>query len=279
MTQLTSADTTKSVKLQKGGPVPLYYQLKEILRSWITEGHFNTGEKFPSESELQKYFEVSRITVRRALAELVEEGFLTREQGRGSFVVKPWLKEPLGPLTSFTEEMKKRGIPCTSTILDFRILAEGEVAKRMSLRPDELFVRLQRVRLVYGEPIALQTNYVRHRFCPDLIERGLKDGSLYKTLEAGYGLRLGWAVQTMVAKPADEYEAQVLQIKPGQPLLAFERLTYLENGEPIEYVRSIYRGDRYQFVMTLRRVRENNASKGGGELDSKDAFDSLSKAK
>ncbi|MEM1867553.1 MAG: GntR family transcriptional regulator [Thermosphaera sp.] len=238
----------------------MYYQLKEILRSWITGGYFDTGARFPSEQELQKRFGVSRITVRRALAELVEEGFLTREQGRGSFVVKPWLREPLGLLTSFTEEMKKRGIPCTSKILDFQILIDKEVAQKMSISLDEKVIRLQRVRFAYDEPIALQTNYIRYKFCPDLIDRGLIEESLYKTLEEVYGLRLMWAEQTMVAKPADDYEAQLLKIKPGQPLLAFERLTYLENGEVIEYVRSVYRGDRYKFVMALKRVREHNFS-------------------
>lgn len=250
--------STARTSLRKDSPIPLYYQLKEILRSWIIEGHFDTGAKFPSEQELQRRFGVSRITVRRALTELVDEGFLTREQGRGSFVVKPWLREPLGPLTSFTEEMRKRGIPCASKILDFQVVTDQEVAQKMSVPLDEQIIRLQRVRFAYGEPIALQTNYIRHKFCPDLVNRGLIDDSVYKTLEEGYGLRLMWAEQTMVAKPADEYEAQLLKSKPGHPLLAFERLTYLENGEVIEYVRSVYRGDRYKFVMTLKRVRENN---------------------
>ena len=245
-------------ELRRDSPVPLYYQLKEILRSWITEGKFNAGEKFPSETELQEQFGVSRITVRRALAELVNEGFLLREQGRGSFVVKPWLKEPLGPLTSFTEEMRKSGIPCSSQILEFSLVSDREIAQKMSISLNEHFVRLQRVRIAYNEPIALQTNFIRYKFCPDLVERGLLEDSLYKTLEVVYGLKLCWAKQVLVAKPADEYEARVLQIKAGQPLLAFERLTYLETGEPIEFVRSVYRGDKYKFVMILKRIKEDN---------------------
>jgi GntR family transcriptional regulator len=198
---------------------------------------------------LQEQFGVSRITVRRALAELVNEGFLLREQGRGSFVVKPWLKEPLGPLTSFTEEMRKSGIPCSSQILEFSLVSDREIAQKMSILLNEHFVRLQRVRIAYNEPIALQTNFIRYKFCPDLVERRLL---------VVYGLKLCWAKQVLVAKPAGEYEARVLQIKAGQPLLAFERLTYLETGEPIEFVRSVYRGDKYKFVMILKRIKEDN---------------------
>jgi len=137
-------------------------------------------------------------------------------------------------------------------------VSDREIAQKMSISPNEHFVRLQRVRIAYNEPIALQTNFIRHKFCPDLIERGLLEDSLYKTLEVVYSLKLCWAKQVLVAKPADEYEARVLQIKVGQPLLAFERLTYLETGEPIEFVRSVYRGDKYKFVMTLKRIKEDN---------------------
>ncbi|MBC7344772.1 MAG: GntR family transcriptional regulator [Clostridia bacterium] len=247
-------------RLDPRSPVPLYYQLKEIFRSWITSGNFDSNQRFPSESELQERFRVSRMTIRRALSELVSEGFLVREQGRGSFVVKPWLKEQLGPLTSFTEEMRKSGIPCSSQILEFSLVFDGEIAQKMSISLNEHLVRLQRVRIAYNEPIALQTNFIRYKFCPDLIERGLLEDSLYKTLEVAYGLKLCWAKQVLFAKPADEYEARVLQIKAGHPLLAFERLTYLETGEPIEYVRSVYRGDKYRFVMTLKRIKEDNST-------------------
>jgi len=95
--------------LDRKSPVPLYYQLKEIFRSWISDGKFDSDGRFPSESELQERFGVSRMTVRRALSELVHEGFLVREQGRGSFVVKPRVKDELRRLTSFTEDMRLRG--------------------------------------------------------------------------------------------------------------------------------------------------------------------------
>jgi len=241
------------ISLDRTSPVPLYYQLKEIFRSWIISGKFDSERRFPSESELQERFGVSRMTVRRALSELVHEGFLVREQGRGSFVVKPRVQDQLRRLTSFTEDMQLRGLPTESRILDFRVVQDGEVARKMEIPEDEELVQLRRLRLVEGEAIAIQNAFIRHRFCPGIVERGLVGGSLYKTLEEGYGLRLGRALQTIEAKPADEYEAKMLKVEPGQPVLSLERLTYLQDGQAIEYVRSTYRGDRYRFTVELKR--------------------------
>lgn len=239
--------------VDRSSPVPLYYQLKEIFRSWISSGKFDSDGRFPSEAELQQRFGVSRMTVRRALSELVNEGFLIREQGRGSFVVRPRVQDQLRRLTSFTEDMQLRGLSTESRILDFRVLHDQEVARKMGIPEDEELVQLRRLRLVEGEAIAIQNAFVRHRFCPGIVDRGLADGSLYKTLEEGYGLRLGRALQTVEAKPADEYEAKLLKLEIGQPVLVLERLTYLVGGEPIEYVRSVYRHDRYRFTVELGR--------------------------
>jgi len=239
--------------LQRSSPVPLYYQLKEIFRSWIISGRFNSGERFPSESELEKHFQVSRMTIRRALTELVNEGFLIRERGRGSFVIRPRMQSHLRRLTSFTEDMQMRGLRTDSKFLDFHVVRDAEAAGKMGIAEGEELVQIRRLRLVEGEPVALQNAYVRHAFCPEIIERGLIDGSLYRTLEDGYGLKLGRALQTVEAKPADEYEANLLGLLVGQPVLILERLTYLASGEPIEYVRSSFRGDRYRFVIELVR--------------------------
>ncbi|MGC9529337.1 MAG: GntR family transcriptional regulator [Candidatus Bipolaricaulaceae bacterium] len=240
-------------RLDRGSPIPLYYQLKEILRSWIISGKFDDARRFPSERKLEDRYRVSRMTVRRALSELVREGFLFREQGRGSFVVKPHLKDQLRRLTSFTEDMHLRGLSSHTRTLSLHLVHDSEVTQKLNTAPEEELVRLQRLRYVEGEPIALQTAFVRHRYCPGLAERQLTEGSLYKTLEEEYDLRLGRALQTVEAKPADEYEAKLLQVGIGQPVLVLERLTFLWDGTPIEYVRSTYRGDRYRFTVELNR--------------------------
>jgi GntR family transcriptional regulator len=186
------------------------------------------------------------MTVRRALSELVHEGFLVREQGRGSFVVCPRVQDQLRRLTSFTEDMQLRGLSTESRVLDFQVVRDKEVAQKMGISEDEELVQLRRLRFVEGGPVAIQNAFVRHRFCPGIVKRGLVEGSLYKTLEEGYGLKLGRGVQTVEAKPADDYEADLLKLRLGQPVLIF-------NNEPLEYTRSSYRGDRYRFIIELVR--------------------------
>ncbi|RLE29310.1 phosphonate metabolism transcriptional regulator PhnF, partial [Candidatus Acetothermia bacterium] len=163
------------------------------------------------------------------------------------------VQDQLRYLTSFTEDMRLRGLPTGSRILDFRLVHDPEVAKAMGIPESEELVQLRRLRLVRDDPVAIQNAFIRHRFCPGLVERGLMEGSLYATLERGYGLKLGRAIQTVEAKPADEYEARLLGIELGQPVLLLERLTFLKGGEPVEYVRSAYRGDRYRFTVELPR--------------------------
>jgi GntR family transcriptional regulator len=250
---MTYRQDVGAMTLDRRSPVPLRYQLKEIFRSWISSGIFDSDKRFPSESELQERFQVSRMTIRLALSELVSEGFLVREQGRGSFVARPRVQDQLGRLTSFTEDMRLRELPTESQVLDFQVICDEEVGRRMEISEDEELVQLRRLRLVEGEPLAIQNAFIRHRFCPGIVEQGLVEGSLYKTLEEGYGLRLGRAVQTVGAKPADEYEAKLLSLRVGQPVLVLERLAYLQNGEPLEYVRSAYRGDRYTVKVELAR--------------------------
>jgi len=239
--------------LDPHSPIPLYYQLKQILHSWIVTGKYESKQRFPSERELQELYDVSRMTIRRALSELVNEGFLVREQGRGSFVIKPRLQDRLGSLTSFTEDMNQRGLSTRAKVVFIQVVLDKEVAQKMSIPPEEELVKLQRVRSVGREPLALQTAFIRHSFCPGLVERGLDSGSLYKTLENVYGLEIGHAQQVFEAKPADEYEARMLNINVGFPVLLLERLTYLHNRAPIEYVRSAYRGDKYRFTVELKR--------------------------
>ncbi len=251
--RMYSQVTLPGQSLDRRSPVPLYYQLKEILTSWISSGQFDSDGRFPSETELQARFNVSRMTVRRALSDLVAEGFLFREQGRGSFVVRHRFQDQLRRLTSFSEDILLRGLATTVRFLFFQVVRDAEAARKMGVPDDEELVCIRRVRLVEGEPLAVQSAYVRHRFCPGIVENGLVDGSLYRTLEEVYGLRLGRAIQTLVAKPADQYEAELLEIPPGQPVLVMERTTYLQDGASIECVFSSYRGDRFRFTVELRR--------------------------
>ncbi len=138
-----------------------------------------------------------------------------------------------------------------SRTLDFRVVRDEEAARKTEIPEGEELVQSRRLRLVEGVAIAIQNAFIRHRFYPGIVERGLIGGSLYKTLENAYGLRLGRAIQTVEAKPADGYEAKLLDIEIGQPVLG--RPAYLADGGPAEDVRSTYRGDQYPFTVELVR--------------------------
>jgi len=239
--------------MDRRSPVPLYHQIKEILKSWIATSRFSPQDRFPAERELEAHFKVSRMTIRRAVSELVEEGFLYREQGRGCFIACPRMEHELGRLTSFTEDMRVRNLGTTARILSFGVVKDSEVASRLGVPDDEELVKLVRVRFILDEPAALQTAYILRSVAYDLSDTELLDGSLYKTLEMVYGLQIGHAEQTIESRSAGEHEALLLGIRRCTPVLGLERLTYLHNGTAFEFVRSTYRGDKYRFIVALRR--------------------------
>ena len=239
--------------VDRKSPIPLYFQLKQILHRGILQGVYQKAQQLPSERELQNIYGLSRMTIRRALSELVNDGFLIRQPGRGSFVTRPRLQDRVGRLTSFSEDMQLRGLDSHSKILAVRLVTDEDVAFQMGINAGEELVKLERVRLVEGEPMALQTAFLRHRYCPGLTDAALLGGSLYETLEERYGLYIARAEQTWEARPAKAREAELLQIEQGLPVLRLERLTFLADGAPVEYVRSTYRGDRYRFTAEMRR--------------------------
>jgi len=239
--------------LDRASPVPLYHQIKQTLQSWISSGRFSPQDRFPAERELEEFFKVSRVTIRRAVGELAEEGYLYREQGKGCFVARPRMEYELGRLTSFTEDMKGRALRTKAHVLHFGVVRDPDVALRLAESEDEELIKLVRVRSIDDEPVALQSAYVLRSVAHDLADRSLIEGSLYKTLETHYGLRIGYAEQTIESRAAADHEAVLLGIRSHTPVLALERLTYLHTGEAFEFVRSTYRGDKYRFTVALRR--------------------------
>jgi GntR family transcriptional regulator len=243
--------------LRKQWPLPIYYQLKEALREQIESGVLKPHERLPSERELEETYHISRMTARRALSELEVEGYVYRQQGRGSFVAEPKIRQGLLRLTSFTEDMHARGLVPGARVIDVEVLSgDEELARRLKAAPDEQFVKIQRVRLANGEPMSLETSFLRRKFCEGIEKIDFTDRSLYKMLRDRYGIYLSRAEQVLEVKLADEYEAEILGVKKGAPMWMMERLTYLEDERTaIEYVRSIYRGDRYKLYAELDTKR------------------------
>lgn len=230
---------------------PLYQQLKTILLEKIASGEFSPHSQLPSERELSETYNMSRMTVRQALSELAQEGWVYTQQGKGTFVDAQKLSQPL-VITGFTERMQALGITPSSTIIDQHVEeASGDVASRLKLSPGSPVFYIHRVRLADDVPILLEQAYVSLKLCPRVANYDYGQQSLYEVLRGECNVNLLRADQTLEAVLARPEEAQLLKLELPAALMLRLRVTYASTDEPIEYVRGLYRGDRYKFDITL----------------------------
>jgi GntR family transcriptional regulator len=240
--------------LKRGAPVPLYHQLKTALLRDIEAGRWRPGDRIPTEDALIERFGVSKITVRQALRDLVQLGYIRREQGRGTFVQGPPLEEGPRELKSFTSEMRSHGFLATSRVLEQTVVpAPGDVAEHLQIGESTRVFRLRRLRLADGEPMGMQTAFIPAGLVPGIERLAFTDASLYEILGSRYALFPVSARETHRAVAVAEDVALLLRAAPGSPALAAERLTLLADGKPMEFVQSIMRGDRYKIVLDLTR--------------------------
>jgi GntR family transcriptional regulator len=222
------------------------------------------GQAIPSERRLSEQLGVSRLTVRAALDELVHEGYLTRRRGSGTYVSRPKIAQPL-TLTSFSEDMRRRGMVPGSRTLDLGTVSAGaRLGRRLRLPPEELIVRVRRLRLADGEPMALEVLHVPASLVPGLTAADLENSSFYELLQDRYGVVVASGTQTIEPTVTNDEESRALGVPLHSPAFLFERTTLNQWGRPIEFVRSFYRGDRYQLVTELlpRRGRDGRVGLG-----------------
>jgi len=241
--------------LSKKNKLPLYHQLKAIIEERIESGEWAPGAQVSSERELCEQFKISRITVRQALAELVVEGRLTRDQGRGTFVAKPRIEQQLTQLTGFTQDMQARGQRPGATVLQLEAAtAPPAQARALQLKPVEPVVLLKRLRLADGEPLAVETAYLPDRLCHGLLSENLEDRSLYKLLTEKFNIAPARAEQQIEAVACPAAEAKLLRIRKNSPVLHMHRTTFDRDDRPFERVESYYRGDKYVFRAELTNL-------------------------
>ncbi|TVT27504.1 GntR family transcriptional regulator [Amycolatopsis cynarae] len=235
----------------RGQREPKYWALKQHLLDLLDT--LPPGSPIPTERSLATEFAVSRTTVRQALADLTAEGRLHRVQGKGTFAAEPKLAQRL-QLSSYTEDMRAQGREPSSKLLEMEELpSEPDMAKLLGIRSGTKILRLRRLRLADGEPMALETTHL-----PISRFRGLRKhisggGSLYEVLRETYGVEMDRAEETIETSLAGPQEAELLGADVGMPVLLLSRHSFGADGKPVEFVRSIYRGDRYKFVTTLTR--------------------------
>jgi GntR family transcriptional regulator len=242
------------ITLSKDLPIPLYHQLKTLLLEQIRAGEMKPNDRLPAEDELAATHGVSKATVRQALNDLAVAGVLRREQGRGTFVAEPKLAQGPREMTSFTDEMRSRGLRPSSKVLNHDIIiAEADIAEKLRVTEGSQVMRLRRLRLADDEPMGIQTAYLSLALAPRLMEEEFTNASLYEALERKYSLRPARAQETYVAALLDRADAKLLKVAAASPALSAERVSYLSSGQPLEVTYSIMRGDRYQIVLDLTR--------------------------
>lgn len=227
-------------------------RLQELLEEYVASAE--TGQRLPSERELAARHGVARMTVRGALDALVAQGLVRRVQGQGTFVAEPKLAQP-SVLTSFSEDMAARGMTARSIVLAQEVvLAPEAVARRLELSVSAPIVRLERVRTGDHDPIALERSHLPSARFPGLEGHDLRERSLYVVLAEEYGCTLATSVQRIAALTLTDAEAHLLHAPPATPALRIERVTRDTDGVPVEFVRSVYRGDRFELHTAQDRL-------------------------
>ncbi len=223
----------------------------------------DVGHSIPSERQLTGDLGVSRLTVRAALDDLVRDGYLERRHGSGTYVTEPKIAQPL-TLTSFSNDMRRRGmVPGNRTLELATILAGARLAHKLAVSPDARIVRVKRLRLADSKPMAMEVLHVHEALVPGLTRSDFEDHSFYDLLAERYGIVIASGTQSIEPTVTNEEESEVLGVPLHSPAFLFERTTVSESGRIVEFVRSIYRGDRYRLVADLVLQRGRNGRSAG----------------
>jgi GntR family transcriptional regulator len=239
------------IEMDKTSPIPIYFQLKQGIERMIDAGELRAGQALPSENELSRLFRISPMTVRRAMAELVNAGYVHRERGRGTFVSPRRMQHQLEHLISFTEDMKARRMqPSSQILLLEQAPPPAALVQRLNWSPDGMMTRIKRVRLADQVPVGIHDSYLNG---VQVTRTELENAeSLYALLEEK-GILLVEGEESIEAIAADTEASALLGVAPGAPLLQAIRCSWDAAGQLIEYVVAQYHADLYRYTIRLKR--------------------------
>lgn len=233
--------------LDKNGFIPLYYQIQRTLMERIRSGELGEGDSLASEEELARIYQVSRMTARQALHGLKTSGYAFSQKGRGTFVTRPKLEKNIMHLRGFTEDMKQRGMAPSSRLLEQTVVkATSDLAEQLKVKAEEIVMRLRRLRLADGIPMAIEESHIPLKQFPGLERFDFSKQSLYYILRENFGVRVAWADEVIEALPATREESELLTIPKKASVLSISRIIMTTEEIPIEVACSRYRGDRYR---------------------------------
>ncbi len=246
---------TAKIKLPLGrlSPTePLYSQIADRLSEQINTGKLTPGSRLPPERELSQTLGVNRMTLRQALHLLESQGLLVRRQGDGTYVAEPVIERQAGKLFSFTNGMQRRGYTPGGKIVTLtQHPVDVTVARNLKLRADAPVYDLYRLRLIGDEPVMLEHFIIPVQHFPNLDQHDLARRSMYEVMSKEYGVKVTTARQSLEPVVAGKFEAKLLDIKKGAPLMLERRVSFDQDNRPVEYGNDLYRGDRFRFVTEM----------------------------
>ena len=238
----------------------LYARIEETIAIEIAQGEYRPGDQLPTEDALLQRFQVSRITVRRAIQNLVSRGLLEIRRGLGTFVRSPRIEAELTKLTGFVEDMNAAGRKATARVVSQSIVAaSARVAERLQLAKGTKVMQIKRVRLAGGLPISFDETYLPLPLGKQIVRNDLRLHPIFTLLEEEYGVQLVEADYELEAVNATEAVADALQVRAGSPIFQIERTSMTTGNQPVDYEVLSYRGDSVRFVTKLLRHPGNPA--------------------
>lgn len=237
----------------KDSPIPYHYQLSELIRRLILQRQWKPGDKLPSEREFCQTFDLSRITVRKALDSVEAEGLIQTNKGVGTFVseqkyLEKWASFPIG----FTDAIAKQGYQVETRVLALETIpCTKRIAKELELSLGDMVVHLYRLRFIAQEPILIVSSYLPQQLVPEIEQNDFTHQSLYQVLRTNYQLQIHSIRRGIEAVAASEREAKLMQVKVGTPLLQIESTSYTADRRPMEFYVARRRGDRARFEFEL----------------------------
>jgi len=243
---------TERFVLDEKSPIPLYHQVEQIIEARIAQKE-TFGKMLPREMDLLGIFGVSRATIKRVTDNLVAKGLIERQRAIGTRIIDGAVTEDLGRLQSYSEQMKKLGLDISTEMLGVEIVAPTKaIAERLGLAPGEKTLLIRRLRgTSEAFPVVSLASSIPETF--GINPKDNFSASLYTLIESKYRIPIEWADERIGAHAATEKEAALLQIKKGDPVLIMERVTYTRGNRPLEFVRAVYRPERYTFSIKLKR--------------------------
>jgi GntR family transcriptional regulator len=244
------------MEIDRENPLPCYAQVEETIAEAIVAGAYSVGSQLPPETVLIERFGVSRVTVRKAVENLVAKGLVEIRRGKGTFVIARRIDHSLNALTGFVEDMEAIGRKATAKLIDWAIVAaDNAVSRNLRLEVGVDVVRVHRVRIADGIPISFDETYLPVDLGKKIVSHNLDVEPIFKLLEDRYDTPLVEAEYHLAAVAADPAAAVALELRPDAPIFLIERTSFTQDGKPVDYERLHYRGDLVRFTTRLRRRR------------------------